>query len=42
MPPILGVFKFRYPPKNLGRNAPIPEDTFWTKNKKLIIFNIFA
>ena len=28
LPPILGVFKFRYPHKNLGRNAPIPEDTF--------------
>ena len=28
LPSILGVFQFRYPPKNLGRNAPIPEDTF--------------
>ena len=24
------------------RNAPIPEDTFWAKNRKLIILTIFA
>ena len=29
-------------PKNLGRNAPIPEDSFWAKNRILIILTIFA
>ena len=44
LPPIFGGFQCRQPPKNLGRNAPIPEDTksFLTKNRNLIILTIFA
>ena len=38
--PHFGGFQCRYPPKNLGRNAPIPEDTFWAKNRNLIILTI--
>ena len=26
----------------MGRNAPIPEETFWAKNRNLIILTIFA
>ena len=40
--PILGGSSADMSSKNLERNAPIPEDTLWAKNSKLIILTKFA